>query len=505
MLRGYESAAVDWYDGTVRIASDLLLIMVTEHEVVSAWLLPYKSCSMDDRMAQPMQVGQTSEILVPMPNLRFVALSLVVAAGCTQEPVSQGVLAVSPDSLTIEVAVGTTATQAMTIHVGNLGAGELLWVARLKDASPWLTLQSDSGVAGIDSILLVAHPGGLALGVYRDSVIVSSTTVSEAVTVPVAFNIVAPAPAAPNKLSFTPQPSSASAGTNQVVQVRALDSLGNTVSAFTHNVTLTSTADTNWSMTVAAVTGVATFSSVAIDRAGCQQLIASSRGLQPDTSATFCVTPGPPAALAFSVQPTPPNLTCTGTGIGLPVQVTILDTFANVVVSATNQVQIALGNNPAGASLSGITTVGAVAGVATFSNLSIDKVGSGYTLVATAAGLTSATSPPFNVPTDVCFDLLVFTVQPSNAAPGAVIAPPIQVCARNESGNIDTSFVGNVTIGIGSNPGGGTFSGTTTIAAVAGCVTFSDLSIDKAGTGYTLAASSPGLSSATSVSFNIGP
>src|SRR5205823_11507156 len=45
------------------------------------------------------------------------------------------------------------------------------------------------------------------------------------------------------------------------------------------------------------------------------------------------------------------------------------------------------------------TTVNAVNGVATFSTLSINNAGSGYNLVATAAGLTSATSAPFTVTT----------------------------------------------------------------------------------------------------------
>jgi hypothetical protein len=45
-------------------------------------------------------------------------------------------------------------------------------------------------------------------------------------------------------------------------------------------------------------------------------------------------------------------------------------------------------------------------------------------------------------------------------------------------------------IAIGANPVGGTLSGTTTVAAVAGTATFANLSIDKAGAGYTLAATS---------------
>ena len=41
--------------------------------------------------------------------------------------------------------------------------------------------------------------------------------------------------------------------------------------------------------------------------------------------------------------------------------------------------------------------MGAVAGVSTFSGLSIDQLGSGYTLVASSVGLTSGTSSTFNI------------------------------------------------------------------------------------------------------------
>ena len=56
---------------------------------------------------------------------------------------------------------------------------------------------------------------------------------------------------------------------------------------------------------------------------------------------------------------------------------------------------------------------------------------------------------------------------------------------------------------IGTNPGGGTLSGTTTVAAVSGVATFAGLSIDKSGTGYTLTASDGALTGATSTTFNI--
>src|SRR5207244_2321229 len=53
--------------------------------------------------------------------------------------------------------------------------------------------------------------------------------------------------------------------------------------------------------------------------------------------------------------------------------------------------------NPTGATLAGTTTVNAVDGIATLADLSVDRPGSGYTLAATASGLTGATSTTFAV------------------------------------------------------------------------------------------------------------
>jgi uncharacterized Zn-binding protein involved in type VI secretion len=54
-----------------------------------------------------------------------------------------------------------------------------------------------------------------------------------------------------------------------------------------------------------------------------------------------------------------------------------------------------------------------------------------------------------------------------------------------------------------TNPGGGTLSGTTTQTAVNGVATFNNLSINNTGNGYTLRATSSGLTQANSNSFNI--
>ena len=56
-----------------------------------------------------------------------------------------------------------------------------------------------------------------------------------------------------------------------------------------------------------------------------------------------------------------------------------------------------LGTNPTNAVLSGTTTVVLVSGVASFADLTINLVGTGYTLNAASAGLTTAVSTSFDI------------------------------------------------------------------------------------------------------------
>src|SRR5207249_1571939 len=124
--------------------------------------------------------------------------------------------------------------------------------------------------------------------------------------------------------------------------------------------------------------------------------------------------------------------------------------------------------------------------------------GTGYTLTATGAG--STTSAAFNITAGTATEL-VFSVQPSTTMAGAAITPADQVTAQDGNGITATGFTGNITVAIGTNPSSGALTGTLTRAAVSGVATFSGLSIDKAGTGYTLTATGAG--STTSAAFNI--
>src|SRR2546425_12935315 len=82
------------------------------------------------------------------------------------------------------------------------------------------------------------------------------------------------------------------------------------------------------------------------------------------------------------------------------------------------------------------------------------------------------------------------------------ISPAVQVAARDAQGNLVTAFTGSVTVALGANPSGGTLAGTRTETAASGVVNFGTLSVDKVGTGYTLAAAATGLTAATGGSVN---
>src|SRR2546430_7420907 len=179
------------------------------------------------------------------------------------------------------------------------------------------------------------------------------------------------------------------------------------------------------------------------------------------------------------------------------VQLPGQDAQGTTVPGFTANVTVALGANPGSGTLSGNKTVPAVAGVATFGDLSLDKAGAGYTLTAASTGLSAPTSAAFNISAATA-NKLVFTLQPSNVVAGAAITPAVQVTTQDNLGNTVTSFSGNVTVALGNNPGGGALSGTATVAAVSGVATFPGLGVNKAANGYTLTAAAPRLTTASS-------
>lgn len=443
---------------------------------------------------------------------RSMLAAVVVTAACSSDHIGTGPVAsrlaftVQPSAATAGVviapsvqvtaqddggAVVTSFTGTITISLAtNPGLATL---------SGTLSKTAVAGVATFSDLRLNHTGSGYAFAAASGALTAATSGV---------FTI---APAPPAQLAFLVQPTDAAAGAAvaPAVQVQARDSLGNLTPVFTGSVTLaigTNPSGGTLSGSVASATaGVATFPGLSVDKVGSgYTLVATSGTLTAATSQAFSITSGAPSRLAFTVQPSGPSATQAGAAIAPPVQVVIEDAAGNVVTSATNTVVMAIGTNPSGGALSGTTSVSAVSGVATFSNLKIDKAGTGYTLLATSAGLTPATSTPFDI-TAGAADHLGFVVQPADAAAGATIAPGVSVDVEDAFGNRVTSSTASVTVAIQDNPNSGVLSGTATVAAVAGLATFATLSINKSGTGYTLTASASGLAAALSNDFNIIP
>lgn len=119
----------------------------------------------------------------------------------------------------------------------------------------------------------------------------------------------------------------------------------------------------------------------------------ASLGNRQQVTFTATATVGAPTKLAFTTQPAN---TQTGSLLA-PVRVSVMDVANDVVPNSSASITLAIGSNPGSGTLAGTVTRQAVNGVATFDDLKLDRVGNGYTLVATTGGLTSATSTAFNV------------------------------------------------------------------------------------------------------------
>ncbi|MEO7084668.1 MAG: Ig-like domain-containing protein [Gemmatimonadaceae bacterium] len=173
--------------------------------------------------------------------------------------------------------------------------------------------------------------------------------------------------------------------------VRVTDDGGNPVA----NVTVTRTA-TNGTLASAATKTDATGQASNTMTLGTVAGTASAVASVPGRSATFSVTVLTGIVAKIEFKTNAPASGESGVSLSPPVRVALEDVGGNQT-AATNLVSIALSGGPTGAALTGTLTRAAVAGIATFDDLKIDKTGSGYTLVASSAGVSNITSTPITV------------------------------------------------------------------------------------------------------------
>ena len=206
-----------------------------------------------------------------------------------------------------------------------------------------------------------------------------------------------------------------------------------------------------------------------------------------------------PTDLALTAQPSNANA---GSPLSSQPVVRVTDLEGNLVTSSSPSVTVSItsGSGTSGATLLGTTTVSAVDGVATFSDLQINSAGTDYTLTVSSSGLTILVSSAFDIAAGPASTLVV-AIDPSESAANDAFSTQPVVHIKDDYGNIITTATGTVTATIIS--GLGTLTGTASVAASAGVATFTGLGIDTKGDDYQLGFSSTGLTSATSTAFNI--
>jgi hypothetical protein len=238
---------------------------------------------------------------------------------------------------------------------------------------------------------------------------------------------------------------------------------------------------------VAATNGVATFSDISFSKAGAYTLSAADGSLAGATSAGFSV-----GQLVITQQPA--NAIA---GAAIPIVVDVEKPSGKTIGADDSEVTLTIKKGPAGAMFTGTSTVAAVKGVATFSDLSLTEAGT-YKPTITD-GEMSAKTVKFTVSAAAPADL-AFVQGPTPVKAGRSIAPAISVSLTDAFGNPITGT--KVKMAIASGPAGAILSGTLKVAAENGLATFGDISLTESG-GYTLKATHGSLTPATSSDFTV--
>ena len=310
-------------------------------------------------------------------------------------------------------------------------------------------------------------------------------------------------PLAAARLELTGLTDPSESGAVNSITVTARDVNGNVATSYVGTIAFTSNDEDaalpeNYTFTAEDAGTHAFTGSVTLRTAGAATVTATDDAASAITGAqTVTVTPAAATTLVLAGIPEQ-----SVAGIGYNLTVTAKDQFGNVATGYAGTVQFSSTDAAATVPEAYAFQTGD-AGTHAFPAGVTFKTAGSWTFTATDAATPSITA---GVTTQVAAGpatQLQFTVQPNDAIAGSAIAPPVVVTAYDAFANEAMSFTGTVSVTIGTNPTGGGLSGTLQAAAVAGVATFSALTIDQAGAGYTLVASSSGLTSATSEPFDI--
>jgi probable HAF family extracellular repeat protein len=270
------------------------------------------------------------------------------------------------------------------------------------------------------------------------------------------------------------EPATVTAGVPFPITVQVLDSSDHLETGYTGTVHLTASNGVmaNYTFTPADM-GQHTFT-ITLTHAGTLGVTGSDSVAGISGSTSFTVAAAAPDHLAFNE---PASVTA---GAPFQITVTVQDRYNNTETGYTGTVHFMASNG----AMANYTFTPADMGTHTFT-ITLRQAGTlGVTGTDTAnpalTGNTSFTIVP-------AADHLVFLQPPSTTAAGHTINPAVVVAVVDQFGNVETGDNSDVvTLSLSTNPGAGTLSGTLTMPVSGGTATFSDLSINAPGVGYTL-------------------
>jgi hypothetical protein len=368
----------------------------------------------------------------------------------------------------------------------------------LVGAAPGATL---AGTPGVTAGAGVASFSGLMLSKSGGGYTLAATSAGVTGTTSNPINVVA-APATRIVIATEP-PANVTTGEDFGFVALADDEFGNVDAGFTGSLSLTQASgggSPGGMLSVAASAGVVPFADVMLTQATAGVVLdVAGSGLEGASTSPITVAAG--AADHLVVTTEPPGTVTAGAGFGLVVSAQ--DRFGNLATSFGGNVLLT-STSPGGAAdapFGGVHSLTASAGVATFSGLTLDRAAAGGTIQAASAGLAGASSTPITVIAAPAAQLVLASQPPSSVNAGAGFG--LAVLAEDPFGNVASQFGGSVDLGLASNPGGATLVGTLSAAAKGGVASFSGLTVDRGGSGYTLALSSPGLTGTLTSPVNV--
>jgi hypothetical protein len=246
--------------------------------------------------------------------------------------------------------------------------------------------------------------------------------------------------------------------------------------------------------------GTVTFQGIVLTKAGSgYTLVATSGNLAEGATTSITINPGAATQVAIFTQP--PATVAAGQVFGMVVQAQ--DQYGNLDPTYTNTITLNLSTSVQGAMLGGTVMMNASAGVATFSDLTLDKPGMGDIITVSGQNL-AGTAPTNPLTVNVGAPAMLLVTSPPAASYTSDAPISLAVTVTDSAGNKTAGFTGPVTLSIGNNAGGSTLS-PVTVNASGGVATFNGILLNKAGNGYTLRITSGTLTLAIAGPFNITP